>query len=308
MWVLRVVFVGLVFAVATAVAIDVGRPRLHNKLSAHKATLGDSAEAQAQAERLDHLRVAAAERETSLADQFAADLDAHVAAKDAAAALVEAAADISADTFADASSVVEAEAVTTVGADSEMIFAMDNQAKEDTPAEAEAGSTTEAENGLTVELLQSLEFQQTAATSGPKHTFAAEKTKWAACSYASKGNAQARLTNVAIRSPQPIRDQSFIIAIDGTYKGPDVTYGSVTLQIALVRGSSMELTYRHSLLLSDVLTFNPFRSGDPLSASVYVPASAFNMYAPAGDYVLTVVFTNQDKLPFACARVDFKLE
>jgi len=59
--------------------------------------------------------------------------------------------------------------------------------------------------------------------------------------------------------------------------------------------------------MSDVIAFSPFKSTDPLSATLYVPEAAFNMYAPAGHYVVTVVGTNQDKLPFFCAKVDFKL-
>jgi len=196
-------------------------------------------------------------------------------------------------------------------------------------SESESESEGEGEGGLAVELLQDLEFQQTAATSGTKRTFATEKIKWSNCAYTSNAkaapaaakakpakktkkvkaakvanNGQTRLTSVTLKPASLLRDQSFVVEIEGVYTGPDVTYGSVTLQIA--RGET--LAYRHSLLLSDVITFNPLRSGAALSTTLYVPEAAFNMYAPHGDYVLTVVFTNQDKLPFACARVDFKLD
>jgi len=61
------------------------------------------------------------------------------------------------------------------------------------------------------------------------------------------------------------------------------------------------------VVLKDVVLVNPFTSKDPLSATMYVPESAFNMYAPSGQYTLSVVFTNQDKQPFACTKVDFSL-
>jgi len=347
MGLLRVVFVGLVLAVATAVAIDIGRPKmLHNKLAARKATLGDSgsaAQAHEATEQIEHLRVAAAERETSLADQFAMDLDAHVAAKEAAVAGGQTDATVEAESVVstDTSGAVEAEVVT--GSDAEIVIEMadgastatETEAEEEAETEAEESSESESESegegegGLAVELLQDLEFQQTAATSGTKRTFATEKIKWSNCAYTSNAkaapaaakakpakktkkvkaakvanNGQTRLTSVTLKPASLLRDQSFVVEIEGVYTGPDVTYGSVTLQIA--RGET--LAYRHSLLLSDVITFNPLRSGAALSTTLYVPEAAFNMYAPHGDYVLTVVFTNQDKLPFACARVDFKLD
>jgi len=140
-------------------------------------------------------------------------------------------------------------------------------------------------------------------------------TKWYNCQFSSSPAAGvSTLKAVAFRAAPPLRDQAFVVEVDGTYKGPDVTYGSVTLQIARVKSSEPqakdmpELVYRHSVVLSDVVAFNPFKQSDPLSATMYVPEAAFNMFAPAGDYVATVTFTNQDKLPFGCAKVDFKLE
>jgi len=193
---------------------------------------------------------------------------------------------------------------------------IDMNAKANTESESESTATVTAavagqgEGALAIELLQGLEYQQMMPKSGTKRIFDMEKTKWSNCAYTSKNGpkAVAKLTNVALRPATMLREQSFVIEVDGTYKGPNVNYGSVTVQIAREKGKAQELVYRHSIVLSDVIGFNPFRAGDPLSTTMYVPESAFNMYALHGNYVMTVVFTNQDKQPFACARIDFRLE
>ncbi len=61
---------------ALANAVEIGRPlvsrnKLDHRLIARRSRLGESLAGAAEMEKLEHLRVAAAERETSLADQFA---------------------------------------------------------------------------------------------------------------------------------------------------------------------------------------------------------------------------------------------
>jgi len=156
-----------------------------------------------------------------------------------------------------------------------------------------------------------------AKPAAPRTHTLADGTKWTNCQVAgakdAKGAGQTTLQSVVVKAAPPMREQSFVIEIDGTYSGPDVTYGSVTMQIARVSSNEPqaeelpELVYRHSVVLSDVLMYNPFTAQNPLSATMFVPESAFNRYAPAGEYTVSVVFTNQDKQPFACAKADFSL-
>jgi len=141
-----------------------------------------------------------------------------------------------------------------------------------------------------------------------------KQKKWSNCQFSeSKEQGASSLKEVTIRAAPPLRDQAFVVEVEGAYKGPDVTYGSVTLQIERLSSPEShakdlpELVYRHSIVLSDVVLVSPFKQTDALSATMYVPSSAFNMYAPSGEYSATVVFTNQDKLPFVCAKIDFNL-
>jgi len=333
--------------VAGAVAINIGRPSLPlaSKLMAKKARLGESLAGAAANEEYAKLQVAASEREGgSLADQFAVDLAAHVAVVAAEKSEAEAVAGMDVASTEGEGVTVSAEIVTANELDADVA-----QAAEDA---AVTESDTQTETGLVIESLQSLEYQQSAETeaeadsdkpkskkaktngkpkAAPKSkskvaakpvliskrvqkTLVSAATKTSNCQFSSSPAAGvSKLTAVAFRAAPPLRDQAFAVEIDGSYAGPDVTYGSVTLQIARVRSSEPqakdlpELVYRHSVVMSDVIAFSPFKSTDPLSATLYVPEAAFNMYAPAGDYVVTVVGTNQDKLPFFCAKVDFKL-
>jgi len=258
-------------------AVEVGRPALHNKLLHRKATLGESAASAAVTARIEELRVAAAEREHSLADKFAADLEAHVAAKEAA------------------------------GAESETEADAETEAETETEAEADADS----DHRLVLESLAALEYQNAGVLeSGKKKTLRTAKSGWSSCLMNSDKTAgTTTLKAVAFKAAPPLRDQAFVVNIDGQYTGPDVTYGSATLQIARAdKKSGPELVYRHSIVMSDVLVPNdPFRAG-PLSATMYVPHSAFNLMAKEGDYSVSVTFTNQFKEPFACAKLDFKLD
>jgi len=276
---LKAVLCFCVVLVIAASAVEIGRPALHNKLNARKVQLGESAAAQVQAEQLAHLRVAAAERETSLADKFALDLEAHVAAKEAA--------------------VVETES-------------------DEEEAEAEAGavdSNTNANVHAMMEALAALEYKQPKSkliVNGAKpKALITKKTKWSSClANSDKSVGVTTLKAVGFKSAPPLRDQSFVVNIDGDYKGPNVEYGSVTLQIAREEKEGTVLVYRHSIVLSDVLQHaadKPFRAGDPFTTSMYVPSDAFNLMAKEGDHVLTVVFTNQDKQPFGCAKLEFNL-
>jgi hypothetical protein len=317
--------VALVVAVA---AVDIGRPLpLHNKLAHRRMRLGDGLSvagsvSKAEVEALEQLRVAAAEREgVSLADQFATDLEAHVAAKAAA----KAAAKSEAEAVAGMDVEVEAAAGEAVTADivdtAETVIDADvAQAAEGV---AEEAAEQEQASGLSIEALQELEYSKSTrnanakAVGGKKSTLRTDKQKWENCLAApakgTKGAGQSKLSAVTMRAAPPLRDQAFVVEIDGTYQGPDVTYGSVTLQIARVSSTEPqavdlpELVYRHSIVLKDVLQANPFTAKDALSATMYVPNAAFNEFAPSGEYVLTVVFTNQDKAPFACTKVNFSL-
>jgi len=310
-----------VLAVASVVSgVEIGRPnptKLHNKLAHRRSQLGEAQvvglASKAEIEQLEQLRVAAAERSESLADRFAMDLAAHVAAASA--------------------EKVEAEAVAgmTQGEAVEAELASEGEVadEEQTEVVVEAAAEAEADAGLSLETLQELEYTKSSVFAPRKQLKSSAKPvtldtntiKWSNCQVAGKAKskkakaapAQSKLTNVVLRAAPPMRDQSFVVEIDGTYAGPDVTYGSVTMQIARVSSSEPqakdmpELVYRHSVVLKDVVLVNPFTSKDPLSATMYVPESAFNMYAPSGQYTLSVVFTNQDKQPFACTKVDFSL-
>jgi len=317
-----VVVAVVLFAVAVA-AVDIGRPlALHNKLVHRRARLGEGIHAsvvsRAEVEALERLRVAAAEREGgSLADQFASDLEAHVTAKAAAKAAekIEAEAVAGMDVEADASDSQIVRADTETETDIDIAQAAE--------VVAEESSESSADSGLHIESLQELEYSKSTrnanakAVNNKKSTLKSGEVKWSNCqsvpSKAVKGVGQTKLSAVTLRAAPPMRDQSFVVEIDGTYTGPDVTYGSVTLQIARVRSSEPqaadlpELVYRHSVVLHDVLQANPFTAKDALSATMYVPASAFSEYAPSGDYTLSVVFTNQEKQPFACTKLDFQL-
>jgi len=276
--------VGLVVA---ASAIEIGRPALHNKLNKRKAMLGESVAASVQAEQLAHLRVAAAERESSLADKVAADLEEHVAAKEAekASMIVDS---------ADEETAAETEAESGAGA-------------------ADTAATANANAHAMMEALAALEYKLPKRLLAPKGSKAkvlvTKKTKWSSClANADKAVGVTTLKAVGFKSAPPLRDQSFVVNIDGDYKGPNVEYGSVTLQIAREEKDELYLVYRHSIVLSDVLHHAfPFRAGDPFTTSMYVPSDAFNLMAKEGDHVLTVVFTNQAKQPFACAKLEFNL-
>jgi len=303
----------VVVCLAVVNAVDIGRPlmarnKLDSRMSAHRSRI-ETARGAAEMEKLEHLRVAAAERETSLADQFAEALTAHEAVK--AAAKVEAEAVAGMDSEAETESAVTAE------------LAESNEAMEsiDVAQAAENVAATESSQTLSIEMLQELEYQKStkfapkpsAAKSKPS-TLQTDKMMWSNCGVAtSKAAGASTFKYVTLRTAPPIRDMSMVVELDGAYKGPDVTYGSVTLQIKRLSSTETqakdmpELAYRHSIVLSDVLAFNPFRATDPLSMTMYIPESAFNMYAPAGQYVLTVVLTNQNKEQFGCARIDFQL-
>jgi len=218
--------------------------------------------------------------------------------------------------------------------------------EEETEAEADASndgetiteelaveSAGELEGELSLEALQTLEFFESHERS-PKAKAktlptGAASMKWANCQSVTMSTKDkvgvTALKNVALRANPPLRTSSFSVEIDGNYVGPDVTYGSVTIQIARMKttevtfhGASKRtqkpptnfpaLVYRHSIVLSDVVSFSPLRSGNPVSATLFIPTEAFNLYAASGDYTLTAVFTNQHKLPFACASLTFKLE
>jgi hypothetical protein len=309
------VLIALAAVVVCVAGVEIGRPnptKLHNKLAHRRSRLGEGqavgSATKAEIEALEHLRVAAAERSESLADRFAIDLEAHVAE----AVTVE------------SGDAVEAE----LASEDEAQVAVAEEATEEAVAETE--TEAEAETGLSIETLQELEFTKSSVfaprkallKSGAKPaTLKTDGIRWSNCQVAGKAKskkakaapAQSKLSNVVLRAAPPMRDQSFIVEIDGTYAGPDVTYGSVTLQIARVSSAEPQakdipqLVYRHSVVLKDVLMANPFTAKDPLSATMFVPESAFNMYAPSGQYSLSVVFTNQDKQPFACTKIDFAL-
>jgi len=269
----------LALTVALATAVEVDRPVLHQKLNAKKARLGD-AFGLAEAEKFEELKVAAAERESSLADEMNLLIEANARARTA--------------TIADTDEGVAAAASAAASAH--------------TSGVTEQSTESEQSASLNVESLQSLEFTSHAFVPTSTKAILA-KRKWSNCCFStSRTVGSTRLTKVEFLSAPPIRDQSFILGIDGTYTGPDVTYGSVLVQIARNFGSGKyDLVYRHSLKLSDVLALSyPFKAG-PLGATMYVPHEAFNMYSPRGDYVLTVTFTNQNRDTFACAKVDFNL-
>jgi len=241
---------------------------------------------------LEQLRVAASERDQSLADKFAADLEAHVAAQDAA--------EDSTETDTETDAAIETEIET------------EDEAQSEAKADAAAAGAADADHRLVFEALQALEYRSASVTSGAKHTLRSEKTRWSSClSNSDRAAGVTTLSAVAFKAAPPLRDQAFVVNIDGLYKGPDVTYGSVTLQIARSNAvGGPELVYRHSIVLSDVVMPDPpgpFRSG-PLSTTMYVPNSAFNLMAKEGDYALSVTFTNQYKEPFACAKLEFRLD
>lgn len=306
-----------VFAVAVAEGMDIGRPKLHNKLSHARAKLSGShavgSVSRAEIEQLEHLRVAAAEREESLADRFAMDLAAHVQTADAAAVKVE------------AETVVTSSAAEGESVEADLATEDEGESEAESESEADAEESSSADSGLSIESLQELEFSKSslyaprkdALKAGVKPvTLQTGGMRWSNCMVAGKkgkGSAQSSLSSVVLRAAPPLRDQSLIVEIDGKYTGPDVTYGSATLQIARVSSPEPQakdlpdLVYRHSIVLKDVLMANPFTSKDALSATMYVPESVFNMYAPSGVYTATITFTNQDKQPFACAKVDFDL-
>ena len=153
-----------------------------------------------------------------------------------------------------------------------------------------------------------------AAPAAPKVTTLADGTKWSSCLAAPKAGAgAATLTAVALKAAPPMRETSFAVEIDGTYAGPDVTYGSVTMQISRVSSGEPqavdlpEVVYSHSVVLKDVLMYNPFTAANPLSATMFVPEAAFGRFTPSGEYSMSVEFTNQDKQAFACAKIDFRL-
>jgi len=372
---MRTAILLLIGTIVVVSAIRVARPPpLHLKLSEQRRQLSASVKDKAFIQAYEHLSVAAAERETSLADKFAIDLAAHVAAKSAEKMEAEAVAGMTTEVDANSGATVQAEL-----ADSTVEAVETEQVIVDSGA-----ADSVSNNGLNIETLQELEYQQSSTNAGSADTeteteteaeaesesekdknkkskstkaaagkkvpkakgvvgkgkavakgakkaapkkvnlIAKKKvattlnqaaTKWYNCQFSSSPAAGiSTLKAVAFRAAPPLRDQAFVVEVDGTYKGPDVTYGSVTLQIARVKSAEPqakdmpELVYRHSVVLSDVIAFNPFKQSDPLSATMYVPEAAFNMFAPAGEYVATVTFTNQDKLPFGCAKVDFKLE
>jgi len=302
----------LIAVIAAASAVNIARPPpLNLKLSEQRRQLGESVADKSFVETYERLSVAAAEREHSLADKFAVDLAAHVAAKEEG----EATAGMEA---------VEAENEVTSDASNEADTITDELAIE---------SSGSSEGELVLEALQSLEFFESHERphNAKAKTLATSKAamKWGNCQSVTVSTREkvgvTTLQNVALRANPPLRTSSFAVEIDGSYIGPDVTYGSVTIQIARTKTNELTLNgktkrtekpptnypaliYRHSIVLSDVLNFNPLKSGQPVSATLFIPTEAFNLYAASGDYVLTAVFTNQHKLPFACASVNFKLE
>jgi len=259
--------------------------------------------------------VAAAEREHSLADKFAMDLAAHVAANEEA----EATAGMdNVDEAVDSETATEVETENT------------GEGLTDELAIESAGSS---EGELSMESLQSLEFfesHERSASAKPKTLLTTKKAmSWSNCQSVTMDNRDkvgvTTLKNVALRANPPMRTSSFSVELDGQYLGPEITYGSVTIQIARTKTTELTLNkktkrtekppknsprliYRHSLVLSDVINYNPLKHGHPVSATLFIPTEAFNLYAASGDYTLTVVFTGQHKLPFACAAVNFKLE
>jgi len=270
----RTLLVCVALFVVAAAAIDLGRPPpLQHKMNVRKSQLGGGAVAAAEEQQLERLRVAAAERDTLLADR----IDLHM--------------DLSDHAQAQALAEAEAEAETEVRAEAEAQM------------EAEAAAGAHAE--VSAEALNALEFVRAQAASTVMR--ALKNKNWQNCAYStSKSTGATKLTAVSFLSTTPAREESFIVDIDGAYQGPAVTGGSVTLQIARKTGGSYSLVYRHAIRLRDVLTFLPLRTGK-VGATMFVPQHAFNLMAPAGDYVLTVVFTNQNRKQFACAKVDFKL-
>jgi len=278
----RTLLVCVALFVVAAVAMDIGRPPLlQHKMNARKSQLGVGAVAAAEEEQLDRLRVAAAERETHLADR----IDLHMDLSDHAQ--VQAQTEVLAQ--------AEAEAKTEVAAEAEA------EVEAEVDAEAAAGAQAE----VSMEALNALEFVRAQAASTVMR--ALKNKNWQNCAYSTSKSAGAtKLTAVSFLSTTPAREESFIVDIDGAYQGPAVTGGSVTLQIAQETGDSYALVYRHAIRLRDVLTFLPLHTGK-VGATMFVPQHAFNLMAPAGDYVLTVVFTNQNRKQFACAKVDFKL-
>jgi len=224
-------------------------------------------------------------------------LEAHVSAQDAA----EDSTETETETETETDAAIETEIETEAEAQSEA------KAEADAAAAAAGAGAADADHRLVFEALQALEYRSATVTTGAKHTLRSEKTRWSSClSNSDRAAGVTTLSAVAFKAAPPLRDQAFVVNIDGLYKGPDVTYGSVTLQIA----RSDELVYRHSIVLSDVVMPDPpgpFRSG-PLSTTMYVPNSAFNLMAKEGDYALSVTFTNQFKEPFACAKLEFRLD
>jgi len=281
------VFAFVALCLALASAVEVGRPlALHNKLLSRKIALGESVAASVGAEKLERLRVAAAERSESLADKFAEDLEAHVAAKDAAEEDAE--------------------------VDEEADEGADEEAEEESEEASEEGA--ESEGALSFESLAALEFVSKKAANdgtGRAKALVSAKTKWGTCLVNSDKTAGVTtLSDVSFKSAPPMRESSFLVNVDGTYKGPGVTAGSMTVQIMRNDKAGPALVYRHSVRLSDVLghaTSYPFKTGDPFTTAIYIPSNAFSLMAKEGDHTLTAVFTNQDKQPFACARLDFNL-
>lgn len=325
-----------VVCVVAAAGVAVGRPQLHNKLAHRRAQLGESV----AAGELERLRVVAQEREgVSLADQFASDVAAHAVAKDAlkAAAKADAEATAGLDVAVQAEVVADTEGAQELDmdvaqaveetAEAEETGAADDKKKAVVPAKKADGKKKAAKKQpakakakvaakpVAAKKPAPKLVTPTPKAEAPKTTTLADGTKWSSC-LAANAKGQTTLSAVAFKAAPPLREQSYVIEIDGSYKGADVTYGSVTMQIvrvkphpaeAAVAATYDEVVYEHSVVLSDVLMYNPFTAANPLSATMYIPEAAFSRMAPAGDYALTVQFTNQDKEQFACTKVEFKL-
>jgi len=234
------------------------------------------ADVQVESSELARLRVAAAERATSLADRIAEDMEAEMAAREEAAAEDEAEVDT-----ADA-------------------------------AEVDADADADTDAALSFEALSALEFVSRDGTGSTRaKTLIGSATKWSSCQTdADKATGATALSAVSFQTLPPMRTSSFLVNVDGKYTGPDVSAGSVTVQIARNERAGPVLVYRHSVRLEDVLGHHPtlpFRASDPFTTALYIPSTAFSIMAKEGPHTLTAVFTNQDKRPFACARIDFTL-
>jgi len=209
----------------------------------------------------------------------------------------------------------EAESLVETASDAEVDGEAETEAETETATETESEGVADADtqSRLVLDSLQQLEYQSATAAGivagSRRKTLKTEQTRWASCLANSNPlTGVTTLSAVAFKSAPPLRDQSFVVNIDGTYKGPEVTYGSATLQLARTEKAGPVLVYRHSIVLSDVFpATEPLVSG-PLSATMYIPQSAFNLMAKEGPYVLTVTFTNQYKEPFGCAQLNFKLD